>query len=185
MAEQENYKITIKGPGLAFDRPVNEVTVNRIISFVMTGSALAQANGSVLGGAAGPGPAAGASIAANLSGLNPKQFIAQKKPQTQYERIACLAFYLTHFRNTPQFVTEDVTNLNTEAAQITIKNPAQIMKDTVSKYRFVTAAGDRNKQITSLGEAVVQALPNREAMKAAIAEHRPAKRKKRTAKKTK
>jgi hypothetical protein len=31
---------------------------------------------------------------ANLTGLNPKQFLATKKPKTQYERIACLGYFL-------------------------------------------------------------------------------------------
>src|SRR5712664_747450 len=28
----------------------------------------------------------------------PKQFLFEKRPQTDVERIACLAYYLTHFR---------------------------------------------------------------------------------------
>jgi hypothetical protein len=63
-------------------------------------------------------------------------------------------------------------------------NAPQIVRDTAQKYRYLTGAGDRNKQITALGEAIVEALPDRDAVKAAIAENRPSgRRKKRTAKK--
>jgi hypothetical protein len=82
-------------------------------------------------------------------------------------------------------VTDDITGLNTEAAQPPILNAPQIVRDTAQKYRYLTGAGDRNKQITVLGEAIVEALPDRDAVKAAIAEHRPSRRKKKRPSKTK
>ena len=55
---------------------------------------------------------------------SPKEFLFQKQPKTDIERIACLAFYLTHFRDTPHFKTLDLAKLNTEAAQIKFSNTA-------------------------------------------------------------
>jgi hypothetical protein len=46
----------------------------------------------------------------------PKQFLLEKAPQTDVERIACLAYYLTNYRETPHFTTLDLAKLNTEAA---------------------------------------------------------------------
>ncbi len=43
MAEH-GYKITIKGPGLSFDQPVDKSAANRIISFVMMGAAVSNGN---------------------------------------------------------------------------------------------------------------------------------------------
>src|SRR5437868_7115829 len=49
--------------------------------------------------------------------LSPKDFILEKDPTTEVERLACLAYYLTHYRETPQFKNADLNRLNTEAAQ--------------------------------------------------------------------
>src|SRR5258705_835088 len=48
-------------------------------------------------GAAGPKPGA--------TSLSAKEFLAEKRPKTDVERVACLAYYLTHFRETPEFKT--------------------------------------------------------------------------------
>ena len=48
--------------------------------------------------------------------LSPKEFLFQKQPKTDVERVACLAYYLTHYRGTPHFKTVDISKLNTEAA---------------------------------------------------------------------
>ncbi|WP_456686969.1 hypothetical protein, partial [Bradyrhizobium sp. P5_C11_2] len=131
------------------------------------------------------GGAGGAANGANLAGLNPKQFIAQKKPKTQYERIACLGYFLHAARQVTEFGAEEIKAINKEAAQQPILNLPTILGDTSSKYGYLSAAGGGNKQMTVRGDAVVEALPDREAVKAAIAEHRTSKkRKKRTTKKS-
>src|SRR5947209_8545864 len=35
--------------------------------------------------------------------ISPKEFLLQKQPRTDVERIACLAYYLTHYRDQPHF----------------------------------------------------------------------------------
>src|SRR5437867_1584522 len=81
---------------------------------------------------AGTGPtspaATGASQTSSFSedrSLSPKQFMIQKKPTTDVERIACLAYYLTHYREQPYFKTLDLSKLNTEAAQVKFANAAK------------------------------------------------------------
>jgi hypothetical protein len=188
MAGKQGYTVTVSGPGHNFERPIDEATANKILNLIMTGTLPGGAGGTGTGAGVAPGAGHAPAIfgaATNPSSLTPKQFIAQKKPKTQYERIACIAYYLTNVRNISQFGTEEITALNTEAAQATIKNAPVIVRDTTVKYRYLSAAGDRNKQITALGESVVEALPNRDAVTAAIAEHRPAKKRKRPAKKKK
>jgi hypothetical protein len=185
MAEQENYKIVIKGPGLTFDQPVDKAAANKIISFVMTGTALPGGDGvgAGEGGSGAPG-VSGASVT-NPANLKPKEFIAHKKPTTQYERIACLGYYLTAIRKVTEFGAKEITAINKEAAQQPIANLGQIIADTARKYGYLSAAGGGRKQITAAGEEVVRALPNREAVKAAHAEHRHVKKRKRRAKKKK
>src|SRR5438105_12140293 len=51
----------------------------------------------------------------SLEDVTPKQFLKMKRPKTDVERIACLAYYLLNARNQPHFKTDDLTKLNTEA----------------------------------------------------------------------
>jgi hypothetical protein len=179
----EKFKITIKGPGLSFDQSVDKNGANRIMSFIMTGSALPDGGGGNGNGSGGVG--AGSASGANLSGLNPKQFVAQKKPKTQYERIACLGYFLHTVRKIAEFGAGEMKAINKEAAQQPILNLPQIMGDTSGKYGFLSAAGGGKKQMTVLGDAVVEGLPDREAVKVAMAEHRTGNKRKRAAKKKK
>jgi restriction endonuclease Mrr len=102
---------------------------------------------------------------------SPKEFLFQKQPRTDVERIACLAFYLTHFRDTPHFKTLDLAKLNTEAAQIKFSN-ATYATDNATKAGFLAVVAKGQKQITAWGEQFVTALPDREAALKAISQAR-------------
>lgn len=107
----------------------------------------------------------------------PKEFLFEKRPQTDVERIACLAYYLTHYRQTPHFKTLDLGKLNTEAAQLKLSNAAYAV-DNATKAGLLVPAIKGNKQLSALGELYVQALPDRAAARNAIA-HGKRKRRKR------
>lgn len=92
----------------------------------------------------------------------PKDFLFQKQPKTDIERIACLAFYLTHFRDAPYFKTLDLAKLNTEAAQIKFSNAAYAT-DNATKAGLLAMVAKGQKQITAWGEQFVTALPDRDA----------------------
>jgi hypothetical protein len=124
--------------------------------------------------------AAGPSFSEDRS-ISPKEFLRQKQPRTDVERVACLAYYLTHYRDTPHFKTLDISQLNTEAAQIKFANAANSVNNA-STYGYLTATTQGNKQLTSGGEAFVEALPDREAAKEAMTMARP-RRKRRAAEK--
>jgi hypothetical protein len=104
--------------------------------------------------------------------LSPKQFLFEKKPLTDVERITCLAYYLTHYLQTPHFKTLDLSKLNTEAAQIKFSNPAFAVENA-GKAGLLVQAGKGQKQLSALGELYVQALPDRVAAREAIAHGRP------------
>ena len=110
--------------------------------------------------------------------MAPKEFVLQKQPRTDVERVACLAFYLTHYRNMPHFKTIDISKLNTEAAQSKMSNAA-VAVDNATKTGYLAPATKGTKQISAPGEVFVQALPDREAAKAAMDRIRPRKRKSR------
>lgn len=97
----------------------------------------------------------------------PKEFLFQKQPKTDVERMACLAYYLTHFRDMPQFKTLDLAKLNTEAAQTKFSNAAYAANNATNSG-YLAPASKSMKQITAAGEQFVVALPDREAAKQAI-----------------
>jgi hypothetical protein len=104
--------------------------------------------------------------------LSPKEFLFEKRPQTDVERVACLAYYLTHFRGEPHFKTFDLSKLNTEAAQIKFSNPA-VAVDNAAKAGLLVPAVKGSKQLSSLGEVFVQELPDRVAAKEKLSQFRP------------
>jgi hypothetical protein len=96
----------------------------------------------------------------------------QKQPSTDVERVACLAYYLTHYRDTPHFKTLDISSLNTEAAQPKFAN-ATVSLDNATKMGYLVPAIKGTKQLSAAGEVFVQKLPDREAAKTAMAGVRP------------
>lgn len=94
----------------------------------------------------------------------PKEFLLRKQPKTNVERVACLAYYLNHYRNTPEFKTIDISKLNTEAAQTKLTNASYAVNDAV-KTGYLAAASKGMRQLSAQGELYVKALPNRDAAK--------------------
>jgi hypothetical protein len=104
--------------------------------------------------------------------IPPKEFMMQKSPRTDIERVACLGYYLTHYRDTPHFKTLDLSKLNTEAAQPKFSNAARAV-DNATKGGYLVLATKGNKQLSAAGELFVQALPDRGAAKSAMLNSRP------------
>ena len=99
--------------------------------------------------------------------MTAKQFILEKEPRTDVERIACLAFYLTNYADTPHFKTLDLSRLNTEAAQPKFSNAA-VSVENATKMGYLVPAVKGHKQLSGAGERFVQALPDRDAAKSAM-----------------
>src|SRR5439155_25638554 len=93
------------------------------------------------------------------------------------ERLVCLAYYLTHYRGMVHFRTLDLTQLNTEAAQIKFSN-ASATVHAASMQGLIGPAPDGQKQLTARGERFVNLLPDREAARALL-EKRGSRRRKR------
>ncbi len=97
----------------------------------------------------------------------PKEFLAAKSPATEMDRIAVLAYYLTHAQGVPHFNTKELNKLNVEAAQPRLSNASYAVSNATKKAGYLTAAPGGLKQITARGEALVANLPDRAAAKAA------------------
>ncbi len=104
--------------------------------------------------------------------MSPKNFIMQKQPSTDVERVACLAYYLTHYRDIPHFKTLDISTLNTEAAQPKFAN-ATVSLENATRMGYLVPATKGTKQLSGAGEVFVQKLPDREAAKSAMAAVKP------------
>jgi hypothetical protein len=109
--------------------------------------------------------------ASSGSGLTPKRFVQEKSPRTDVERIAVLAYYLANYRDIEHFKTADLTALNTEAAQRRLSNAADAASNATKSSGFLADAGKGMRQLTAKGEEAVEALPDREALKAVMARH--------------
>jgi hypothetical protein len=113
--------------------------------------------------------------------MQPKEFLLDKQPKTDVERVACLAYYLTHYRETPHFKTFDISKLNTEAAQPKFANAANSVNNALKRGYLVQATRGQ-RQLSAAGERFVQALPDRQAAKDAMALARPRRSRARRAK---
>lgn len=111
--------------------------------------------------------------------ISPKEFLVRKQPKTDVERVACLGYYLTHYRDTPQFKTLDISKLNTEAAQPKFSNAA-VAVNNATLLGYLVQATRGNKQLSAQGELFVQALPDREAAKVAMASLKPRRRRRKS-----
>lgn len=104
--------------------------------------------------------------------LSVKEFLLEKSPMTDVERVACLAYYLAHFRATPHIKTKDITALNTEAAQRRFSNTA-VAVDNATKAGYLVPSIKGCKQLSAAGERFVIALPDRNSAREIMERSRP------------
>ena len=158
--------------------PLDETQRRFAISMILTrlgmegaGGLPRVASGAVNAGmhGAGTGAAAAGGGGGDIKDLTSKDFLKQKQPRTDLERFACLAYYLTHARDLAEFSTRDITKLNGEAHGPNFTNAAATAQNGMKQSKFFSKAGGGKKRITTLGEAVVEALPSAEAVKEALA----------------
>ena len=116
--------------------------------------------------------------------LSPKDFLLQKHPRTDVERVACLAYYLTHYKDLPHFRTLDLSKLNTDAAQRKFANAAFATGNAL-KRGYLAQGTKGHRQLSAAGEQFVRALPDRVAAKQAMDGFRPMRKTSKMKKKSK
>src|SRR6185437_9470121 len=80
--------------------------------------------------------------------ISAKRFMLDKDPRTDVERIACLAYYLTHYSDTPFFGTLELSRLNTEAAQPKFSN-ASVAVSNSTQLGYLVQAAKGQKQLSA------------------------------------
>lgn len=151
--------------------------INTVCTFLNIGQVATKTSVSI-GGATSNSFAGASDVPGHFSvdrSLTAKQFMVTKMPKTDVERVACLAFYLTHYMDTPHFKTIDISKLNTDAAQPKFSNAAKAVDNASSNGYLVQAPKGGFKQISAGGEMFVQALPDREAAKISMKNVNPKK----------
>lgn len=146
-------------------RNLNEDSRNRVLKTVLTffdfQGPVATSNGS----GRIPSPQLDRDLSfGDRPSLSPRDFMHEKDPKTDVERVTCLAYYLTNYRDIPHFKTVDISQLNTEAAQIKLSNPSASIENA-TKAGLLTTAGGGSKQISMYGDKVVLALPDRDKVR--------------------
>jgi hypothetical protein len=183
MSKEEIFKISLTGGEMTVkDKEITQETAARIIQLLYGGS-----TASATAIPAGIPVTAVAQYGRNnldSSGMDAKQFMAIKQPKSDIEKITCLAYYLTKNRGTATFKTVELTHLNQEAAQAKLSNASFTARNAVGQ-NYLALAGGGKKQITTRGEALVEALPDRSAVQEALEKNPMQGRKKPSAKKAK
>lgn len=143
------------------------------LSVAAIGASNAQASAGSLGtpaslGTAGDqlGGAANADVQTAIGGKNPRAFIRVKKPATDAQRVACLGYYLVHTTGQYGFSSKDIRKVHTESGGSSI-NLNRALDNATRAARYLSNRGPREKQLTTLGEDVVNALPDQAAVKSA------------------
>ena len=113
------------------------------------------------------------------------RFVSEKNPADQYQQVAVLAFYLKEYENNREFKNKDITAANIAARQTAIGNPADAICKAETRYGFLTKGTTRGtRQLSTLGERVVEAFPNQEEVTTVIKNSRTkVRRRKKVAKK--
>ncbi len=105
-----------------------------------------------------------------------KQFLKDKSPDNDVGRTTALAYYLTHAGGKDTVTAADLSKARTDAAL-----PSFNVSRGAGNARsagYLTTTGKRgNLKITSIGESLVDAMPDKEAMKKVMARRRKTKRK--------
>jgi hypothetical protein len=95
-----------------------------------------------------------------------KSFMNGKRPGNYYERVACLAYHLEKVGKVEEMNTAGINKANTDARLSKLRNA--VVADATRKYGYLTSIGHGKVALSSRGEAVVDALPDREKVKEAL-----------------
>jgi hypothetical protein len=120
----------------------------------------------------GSGGTGGAPVGSNspdalaaITSKNIRAFIRAKKPTTDVQRVACLGSYLAQTTGQHGFTSKDIATAHTESGGSKI-NLTRALDNATRRAKYISTRSGHEKQLTTLGEDVVNALPDQAAVKA-------------------
>jgi hypothetical protein len=119
------------------------------------------------GGGTGGGAPAGANTPdaqAAITKNDVRAFIRAKKPATDVQRVACLGAYLAQTTGKHGFTSKDISAAHTTSGGSKI-NLTRALDNATRQSKYISNLSGREKQLTPLGEDVVAALPDQQAVK--------------------
>lgn len=113
-------------------------------------------------------------------------FLREKKATTDKQRVAVLAYYLTHYKDTAAFKKADIEKMNTESRGGSFNLDDGFANASKPSTNYLSAIGKGQKQLTSFGDQIVEALPDENAVRQLEKSEKPGRRRKKskTAKKS-
>jgi hypothetical protein len=103
---------------------------------------------------------AGGQRAPSLGKNDIKTFLKGKNPQTPYQQVAVLAYYLKENRNITEVNKKIIEEANLEALGRTIDDVTGVLNDAKNKYHFFGSSAGGKKFLLVHGEDIVNALPD-------------------------
>jgi len=128
------------------------------------------------GGQLGSGGNVSGGAQTPIKQLDAKTFMKSKNPNSDTQRVACLAYYLNHASDISAFRTAEITKLNKEARGPDFNTTRAIDNASRTVCGYLSPIGTGQKQLTAFGEEIVEALPSQEAVRAIEATRKPGKR---------
>ena len=116
-----------------------------------------------------PGSVTGAAVAAQagdpaIAAKNIKAFMRAKNPANDVQRVACLGFYIAETTSQAGFTAKQVADAHTNSGGSKF-NLSRAMDNATRSAKYLSNRTKHEKQLTTLGEDVVNALPNQQAVR--------------------
>jgi hypothetical protein len=112
-------------------------------------------------GSGGPGTLGGtqnSNFHGSFKTTDARAFMREKKPATDVQRVACLAYF--HMKTGHRtFTSNDIQKINTDSGGSKI-NFKRALDNATRKSHYISTVRGREKHLTTLGEDIVDALPD-------------------------
>jgi len=98
-----------------------------------------------------------------------RSFVTGKNPKNFYQRVACIAYHLEKGEGHTELKTADISAANDAGRLGKLSNAASFVRDAITKYGYLASVGHGKVGLSPRGEALVNALPDQERVKEALA----------------
>jgi len=85
-----------------------------------------------------------------------KSFLAQKRPDSFYERVACLVYYLEKFDGKSEVNRKDIDKANVDARLSKLSNSGVFVKNATHTYGYLTSVGKGQLALSTRGEPLLK-----------------------------